>query len=236
MSQDNTEKFIELYKKLENITACIYTDNNTQREGMIANLANNRQFKIYKPRIDYCREVRNFLSHNTKIQDDFAIEPSLKMIDFLEDLINELANPPKAFDFAIKRQSTFCANADSYVLPIMKQMRDHIYTHVPILENEVVVGVFSENTVFRFILDNGIAEIEDSTRINEFSEYLPIKKHITENFKFISRSSFLSDVKMEFENAYSKVECLAMLFLTENGKEHEKILGIITPWDVLGKA
>ena len=38
-----------------------------------------------------------------------------------------------------------------------------------------------------------------------------------------------------FEKTYSGGKRLAMVFVTSNGKENGKLLGTISPWDVLGK-
>ena len=236
MGQKETEMFIELYKKLEKIAEDKYPRNNAHFDSLVVKLSNEPQFRAYKSKLDYCRDVRNLLSHNSKIQGDFAVEPSPKMVDLLEKLIEELKNPPKAFDFMIKRQLIFYAAMDDLVLPIMKQMQIHTYTHVPILDNNIITGVFSENTLFQYLLENGIAEIAESTKVREFEKYLPINKHITEAFRYISRTSLFFDVKHMFESAYSNTECLNMIFITENGISSEKLLGIITPWDVLGKA
>ena len=36
-----------------------------------------------------------------------------------------------------------------------------------------------------------------------------------------------------FEKALKKMERIGMIFLTENGKSTERLLGIMTPWDIL---
>lgn len=236
MGQVETEKFIELYKELEEIAANRYSETSTQSVSLVVRLANEPQHTAYRSKLNYCRKVRNLLSHSVKIQNDFAVEPSPKMVGFLNTLITELKNPTKAYDVAIKEKRIFHASIDDYVLPIMKQMQIHTYTHVPILENEIITGVFSENTLFQFLLENEIVEITERTTVREFEEHLPINNHITEAFKYITRRCLLFDVNQMFENAYSNTERLSMLFITENGLPSEKLLGVITPWDVLGKA
>lgn len=51
-----------------------------------------------------------------------------------------------------------------------------------------------------------------------------------QNYAFISRKSSVYDAKEGFENQGQQID--AML-ITENGKKSEKLMGIITSWDVL---
>jgi hypothetical protein len=62
---------------------------------------------------------------------------------------------------------------------------------------------------------------------------LPVDNHITETFRFLPWDAKVFDAKDLFEKALKKMERIGMIFLTQNGKPTEKLLGILTPWDIL---
>ena len=226
----NTERFIELWKKLEHVAQMYYNEGKEFKDGGLA-YALKKDFDSHK--VEYCTKFRNLVSHKLKF---FAIEPTDAMIQFLGETINTLENPPIISDIWVKEDEIFTARLGNKVLPIMKEMRDNNYTHVPIInDNKLVIGVFSENTVFDYLVGNNLLGIEEDACMSAFEELIPIQKHKNESFQFIPRNSTLYKVKELFESDFQKRKRIGMIFATHSGKETEKVLGIITPWDVLGK-
>ena len=119
----------------------------------------------------------------------------------------------------------------------MVKMKENTYTHIPILENGIVKGVFSENTLFGVLLESELIYDINTTDFSEplIKKYCNLTNHVSETFEFISKDIYLEDVKEIFLKSFQKKQRLAMLFITQHGKPNEKLLGIITPWDVLGK-
>jgi len=116
----------------------------------------------------------------------------------------------------------------------MKEMKEHIYTHVPILEDGKVIGAFSENTVFSYLMDNDITLLDNSIKISEFGKYLPLDMHESETFAFSSFDAPVYEVEEIFEKSFSIGQRLGMVFLTQNGRSTERLLGVLTAWDILG--
>ena len=121
------------------------------------------------------------------------------------------------------------------LLSTMQEMRKNGYTHVPILQGDSVIGVFSENSIFQSLADNGITLIETDTNITAFQGYLPLKAHESEQFSFMGWNALLSEAEDRFEEHFRKNERLGMIFLTQNGKQTEKLMGILTAWDLLAQ-
>ena len=95
----------------------------------------------------------------------------------------------------------------------------------------------SENTLFGALLEDELVYEKERTCFNNELIYKNCKlgNHITETFLFIKKDEYLEDVKELFLKSFKNKQRLAMLFITQNGRENEKLLGILTPWDVLGK-
>lgn len=76
--------------------------------------------------------------------------------------------------------------------------------------------------------------IEKDAKIEEFADFIPIEKHGSEFFKFVPRNTLLIDVEEMFQEELHNKKRLSVIFITESGKPTEKILGLITAWDVAG--
>ncbi len=229
---NKTEQFLQAYRKLESAGAEYY--DLPRDEKVVASMERLPQLAHEKVRLRYCRDVRNLITHE-KLAHDFPVLPSDQMIEFLESLVERLIRIPRCKDYAIKPSKIFACTIDDLVLPAMTTMKEQNYTHVPIMENGVVKGVFSENTLFAYLLDNEIINVDKETRFSELATYLPVDRHVTEKFYFMHFDARVYEAKTLFEDALSRMQRIGMIFLTQNGKPNEKLLGILTPWDILGK-
>ena len=227
-----TERFLDKYRQLEAIVSARY--NLRDSESAVLFLERKPEYRAIKSELAYCREVRNLLSHNPKIQGRYAVEPSSEMIALLDRTIECVKNPQRAKHIWIPRSRISCRTMEDLVRPAMVEMNENIYTHIPILKDGVVVGVFSENTLLSCLLDGETVTIGNDIRFSDIQEYLPIDQHRAESFRFISQEMPVSEIEDLFAEATKRPERIGLLFVTKNGLKTEKLLGIISPWDVAG--
>lgn len=228
--ESKTDIFLNEYKALEEIAVTHYGFQHDGRSG--SRIEELPEFKKYRAELSYCREVRNLLQHKPKVGNAFAVEPSDQMIDLLRKTIEIIKNPPKAIDIAVLKANLIYKCMDDYVRPAMIEMQKNHFTHIPILQNDVVVGVFSENTLLSCLIDNAFTGISDKMKFVDIASYLPIDDNRSESFKFISRNARLEEANNLFDTAVHKQERIGLVFITQNGKPTEKLLGIISAWDV----
>lgn len=128
----------------------------------------------------------------------------------------------------------YCKNLNDDINSTIKDMIEKVYTHIPIIENNILKGVFSESTLLDIInKDKGII-IDKSTQFKEIEEFLKIENHTSEEFIFISKNKNIYDIEEMFKNYFSKKKKIGCIYITENGKSTERILGMTTAWDILG--
>ena len=94
--------------------------------------------------------------------------------------------------------------------------------------------MFFENTIFSYIVDNEALLLGDEIKIKEFEKFIPLDMHESEIFKFVSKDKLLYEVEDMFEEELRDNKRLSVIFITEAGKTTEKILGMITAWDIAG--
>ncbi len=227
-----TEEFIELYKKLEAIAVRRY---NYPKAYAITSLEQRPEFRQIADDLDYCRKVRNHLQHESKVFDTFSVVPSESMLRLMRETLEKVQKPPKANNVAIPISSVYYQTMDDYVKPAMVEMQRRVFTHIPILENRVVVGVFSENTVFSYLIDEEIISIDDNMKFSDLKEYLPIDKHRSESFRFVPQDMIAYEVGQMFEQALQNQDRIGLIFTTKAGRPDEPLMGIISAWDVAGR-
>lgn len=228
----NTDIFIEKYKELE-MTAV--TEFNLKEDGRaIYELERMEQFEDIQPQLYYCRNVRNLLQHNAKYSETFAVQPSQEMIDFITDTIHRIKNPTKCLSIATPFGKLYWRTIDSNVVSTMKTMKEHGYSHVPILSNNKVVGIFSENSIFNYLMSQDTMTIDEDLRFKDIKDFLSLQGRKSHKYVFMDRDAYLPKAEKVFEKAFRKGERIAMILITEKGSPNERLLGVITAWDVLG--
>jgi len=229
----NAEVYIEKYKKLEATARKFYDF--PEDEPVSHFLRGRSEFRQIYADIKYCSEVRNFLQHKEKVDRSFTIEPSDSMMIFIDNLIKRIQKRTHSIDIAIKFKDIYWRSLTDNIKEAMLVMRSRVYTHVPILNNQQVIGVFDENAVFNYLADSGIIDIDDSLTFCDLRDYLSMEKRDMETFIFKKSSLYVDELRSEFEKAFQKGIRIGVAFLTPSGKASEPLQAMITPWDILGR-
>jgi CBS domain-containing protein len=178
-------------------------------------------------------QLRNSLVHNPFPHLNGSLfEPNPELIKRYAMIRDALIKPRTALSIAIPANKIFTATPKTNLVEVLRAMSKNTYTHVPIVKEDKMIGILSENTLLSYIADNGDGIITDDMVIDDLIKYLPLHSHASESFLFLPRNAQLSQVYDVFRKAINKRERIGMLFITENGKENEKPLGIITAWDL----
>ena len=230
--RNTTRDFLNLYSELEKYVKNRYGTKMSREEARkpVYYLENLVAYSKYRDKIEYCRTIRNFLDHNPSIGSEFPVIASEAMIHFLSDLINDLKTLPTAEQKMIKEVCT--RTPDNKLLPMMRLMREKNYTHIPIVQNDKVIGVFSESSILSFTIDHPDVIITDNTRVSDIMDYLRLFDRKAESFRFVPHDMLISEINIIFENAVKAGDRIGLIFVTNSGKETEKLLGILTAWDI----
>lgn len=230
MANITKQQFIDMCIYFENLIKSNYAlkDN----ESAYYYFSNIPEFYKYKNSINIIRSLRNVYQHNdTKINGQEAFEVSLAAYRTLKEIIDIVENPPLVKDCYIKDIVT--ATLNSKISDVINIMEQRNISHVPVLKDNKLIGVFSESTIFSKLANEEIVGIEENEAIKEYLDYINVNNHSSETFSFIALNEKLSIVKEMFKNDFIENKRLVMLFVTKNGKDNQDILGILTPWDVI---
>lgn len=232
MNNQRAEEFLDLYRRLE--TAAERLTGTDSRTSSVMKLSRHRDFQKYREELDYARQVRNLLTHEAKLNGQYGVVPSDNLLRFMEKLVTRLENPPLVSHVMTPASRLLSVKSGQKVLPLMKEMEGRGLSHVPLLKNGRVMGVFSLDTVFHWILDQNAPFTED-TPIEELADYLPLACHSGQSYVFVPPSLTTGDAKDLFDKAYDRNCKIKLLLVTHNGKSDGNLLGVVSPYDLLEK-
>ncbi len=227
---DRVDIFLDKYKQLENVVKAEF--HLSEKDSAMGFLMNRKAFQGMKNELDLCRETRNLLSHNPKVKGSYAVEPSEKMVQLLDEIINKVQNPLRARDIMVYKNDLYYCGMNDGVREAMKIMNSKSYAHIPIMDNDVVIGVFSENILLSLLVDEKLESIDDNLKFNKISKYLDLNRVGGESYRFIPQNESVSEISEMYKRASDKNDRIGMIFVTHNGKASEKVLGIITAWEL----
>jgi CBS domain-containing protein len=187
-------------------------------------------------RLNDYRGLRNAIVHSTSPtggKRGFIAEPTEEALREFKALVDEIINPPTVMNVAIKGDQIYTTTLEALAIEVMKEMTRKSYSHVPVMLDNKIVGVFSENTVFSFIAAADDV-VHSGTRIEEFRAHLPIHEHFGESFLVLSEDVSLAEAYRAFSNAKEKNVRVGAIFVTATGKWDQSLLGMITAWDLAG--
>lgn len=239
-SKSNAEKFIIIYNELDRfMRTYLDEDERIGHTDLIKRMAKrSKMFLKNKDDLMLFARLRNSIVHNPYNSElDPIAEPHDKVIKKYKEIRDILLNPPTALKtIAVKEKHIYSITLDEYVFDVMDVMKQNNYTHVPVIDdNGIITGIFSESTVFAYMVKNECISINKQTKIKEFQEFIPMQKHENEFFPFVPKETLVIEIEEMFQRKLQGKKRLAVIYITETGKVKEKILGLITAWDVAAK-
>lgn len=230
MEDNKATEFLDLYKKLEET---IIERFNYPKDGTaVSRLIHRSEFRELRTQLDYCREVRNLLSHRPSVGGIPPVQPSQGMLDLLKNTIEKLSKPIYAYELAVMKPQLLSASFGDKVRKLTCKMKERGISYVPILENGIVVGMFSEHVIFSYLADHGNITLYDDLKLGDIKEYLSLDGPSSQAFPFIKRDEKISVTASLFEKARAKHKRIGLLLVTEDGDPKKPLIGIITAWAV----
>lgn len=235
MSANINDRFLDLYNHLDESIRARYglDDRTTSSFSFLVNKLNHstsKELLDLAEELDSIRQLRNTLVHTEKIQgQDLAVVNPL-LLESLQKAILFVENPPKALSFAISYSHLYLVQMDESFATVLEVMERRGFSHVPVLENDIVCGVFSQEVLSDYLSKHRSLSLDSNLRMRDFLPDLLIGEHHNERYLFLPRNALLEDAREEFSSSKGKTgKRLAMIFITEHGLANESILGALVP-------
>ena len=227
----NSKKFLKIFNALEQyLEKLANKPDHYQFKELVKYLSNiNPVIKEYAHELREFAELRNAIVHEPKKKIIAEVYPYV--VDEIKKIYKRITRPLKAYEVATK--PVYCCDLNDFLLIHIREMRRKIYTHVSVYNGNQFVGVLSESSIFNWLSDLDRFDFDlEKIKVKDIQEYLNIENRPNEYFKFVSKNENAYLIKQWFKEAIGEKKRLGAVFVTETGQKDEKIIGIITSWDL----
>jgi len=232
---ENNEEFLENFKRLEEKLVIIsglkgdYVSFSRALDKVHYSKLNPvvRDKRVYQT-LRTASDIRNILSHENN-----ACVPSKEFAEKFKLLVEEIINPLEAYDIATKKSDMLIARLSYPVDQVVREMTKRGLSHVPVVERDKVIGVFSRSTFFEFYSQNGRISVNGEHLIKDFVKVTPISKHANESYAFTARKTKAYNLLRLLGKNKPGAKRVGCIFVTESGNRKERLLGVITEADLL---
>lgn len=170
-------------------------------------------------------ELRNILSHNNDV-----CNPNPEFLYKFLLIADSMMYPLKSIDIATPYSKMMKASMNYKVGKLIFNMKEKGFTHVPVAENNKLIGVFSVSTFFDKALTGGFSYSPNDT-VKDYESLLD--SHNTERFIFVSKDVSAFSLRDMLKKTKVHEKRAAVIFVTDNGSNNGKLLGMITETDLL---
>lgn len=183
---------------------------------------------LHRYELQFIWELRNHITHGIKLDGHNYAIPSQYALDKIKTLSQHIKEPPSCFD--IFKKTVFFAKTTDKLKDIVIIMKNNMYTHIPIYDkNNHFVWVLTESSICYWLAK----QLQQWTKSLEkiIIGDVPLEKWL-DAYLFVSKHVNIYEIDKLFTLKRQKHKRLWAIFISNHGKEQEKILGIITAGDV----
>ena len=227
-------EFLNLYKRLEDLLESKLNVSETRRGSVVVEFMNSTEGEPYREKLNLCREIRNIMTHNADLDGEPVVMPSDAVVDSLREIVAAIERPPQAGEYATPIEHILTARMEDFALNLMRTMEKNGFSHVPVLRQGLVEGVFSVSTIFSAAIRSEHFTLDEEARVEDFLPLLPPERHLCEQFRFVRADATLPEACRAFETkGRERRKRVAAIFLTEDGTPESRLCGMLTPWDLI---
>lgn len=232
--EDRARLFLDLYKQIEDVLEEKYRNARRHFSSAVFEFVKDYESAPVRDKLDLCRHIRNLMAHSADLDNQPVVVPSQPVVDALRDVLDFVSRPPLALEFATRGERVLKVGPDQRVLRVMELMDKNGYSHVPVMKDGKFYGVFSVGSMFRYLLRHKGKGLDPTAMIKDLKGYLAVEEHL-ENYEFVPADATYIYVRQRFEQVRGKNKRVSVIFITEDGRQDQPLLGMLTPWDVLGE-
>lgn len=231
MKQKNSDRFLTAFNRIELALKEIVGAKNYLPFYRLITLAKKKTAIVQKYQDDLrtFADLRNAILHNRTDIDYVIAEPHIEVVKKIEEIDRLLNSPLTVFQLYRKKVHSF-QTTDS-LGDVLKTIHKYKFTQFPVYEKHKFVGLLTTVSI-----TNWLASVSHNGRL---PKNLPKLSSLDwsrgngTNFHFVPKNTSVIDAEEMFKNKLGREKRLEALLITENGRPNEKLLGIVTPMDLV---
>ena len=174
-------------------------------------------------------DLRNAIVHHRGSSNYVIAEPHIEVVEKIEHIDEVLARPKLVGQLFRKRVMSF-QTPDS-LQHTLKVIRKRKYTQFPVYDGDVFQGLVTTVGITNW-LATSMTGAHFPSRTPILQDILHHEKNEV-NYKFISRYITIYEAEEIFKQGVERGRRFEALLITEHGRPHQKLIGIVTPIDIM---
>jgi len=172
-------------------------------------------------------DLRNAVVHQRERSYEYLSVPLPSIVENLERIRDQLISPERVFPKFGKEVTSF--QGEDVLSTVLAEIHAKDFSQFPIYKQSSFLGLLTENGITRW-LANHSTQVMTLIELEEVSVFdLLGQEEKRSNYQFIPRDTTMLDA----ENYFVRNTLLEALLISQTGKPNEKLMGIITRWDML---
>lgn len=231
MTEKNSDRFVIAYNRIEKALAEKVNETGFQPFYRLLDKARikNSVVRNYEGDLREFGDLRNAIVHHRTGIDYVIAEPHDDIVELIEMIERKISNPLSVG--ALFGCKVHTLQASEPLTAALKLMQDNKFSQVPIYEEGAFKGLITAAGITYWLAGQS-TEDSISREIPTLSDVYNYEKR-KESFVFVERGLSVYEAEDYFKRAISKGTRLEALLITENAGHDEKLIGIITPYDLL---
>ena len=135
----------------------------------------------------------------------------------------------KVIDYCIPVQKIKTTDLNQKIVPEITEMLTYRYSHIPVLDNNKIIGVLSYKNMLTYIIEKNLNDSLEKITVSELSNIITQDKL---SYKIVAPNTFIKDVKKLFSPQNNASRELEVVYITDNGKANGNLLGMVTAADI----
>ena len=172
-------------------------------------------------------ELRNFIVHEPKKDDDFCAIPTELMVAELLACSQRLLGPEKVIPRFAKAVET--VSPTDTLSDVLRQIARRDFSQFPVYSDRRFMGLLTENGITRWLAKH----LERTISLVELDEIF-VSELLREEEQRNNCAFACPDLTVDaLRSMFQEQEMLEAVLITENGQRTKSPIGIVTRWDML---
>lgn len=230
LENQRVERFIESYNRIKDFFQKeLNAEHFESLPGLMDEYLKKKPYWKNRRELAVLADIRNLIDHNKTAPNRYVCIPSEESLQRILAIEQGLLSPQRVIPKFQRQVVSFQIN-DS-LSKVLKCIELEGFSQFPIYSSENFAGLLTENGITRYLSyyvgkEDTLIDLKDET----ISNVLQLEEEKPElNFHFASRRETIDEMVFQF----SCRPLLEAILITQNGKEDEKLLGIMTRWDMV---
>lgn len=225
----NSDAFLDVFSELEKwLRSTAGADRSASFYKLVEQVSRaHAAVRRYKDDLKEYADLRNAIVHE-RTDSHVIAEPNDRALEDFRRIRTSLLQPPKVipqFQRSVKLRA-----ATEAIGGAVSDMRNGSFSQLPVLLDGNVVALLTAETVVRWLaseVSNDVVSLMD-TEIRTVLGHVEDKDH----YCFLARGASLHEAISRFEDFTSRGKDLDAILITESGQADQKLLGILTVYDL----